>query len=139
MILGVGIDLCDIRRIERALDRHGERFTARVFTEAERTKAARRAHAAGVFAQCFAAKEACTKALGTGLRRGVFLRDIAVMNHPSGQPYLKLDGGARRRLAELTPPGMEARIDVSMSDEFPMANAVVVISAVAASGNEGAT
>lgn len=136
MILGIGTDLCDIRRIERVLARHGERFAAHAFTEVEWAKAARRPRPACVLAQCFAAKEACSKALGTGLRRGVHLRDMAVANHASGQPYLTLNGGARRRLDELTPPGMTARIDVSMSDEYPMANAIVVISAVLPAGDE---
>jgi len=137
MILGIGTDLCDIRRIERTLARYGERFTGRVFTEAERLKAERRPRPSHVFAQCFAAKEACAKALGTGYRRGVFARDIAVCNHRSGQPYLTLAGGAHRRLAELTPPEMAARIDVTLTDEYPMAHAVVVISAVPAAPADG--
>ncbi|MBE0530183.1 MAG: holo-ACP synthase [Rhodospirillales bacterium] len=138
MILGLGTDLCDIRRVERTLMRFGERFTSRLFTDTERAKAASRPHkSAHVFAQCFAAKEACAKALGTGYRRGVFARDIAVGNHTSGQPYLTLHGGARRRLDELTPTGMVARIDVSLTDENPMAHAVVIISAVLAPDKTG--
>jgi len=140
MILGLGTDLCDVRRVERTLRRFGERFALRLFTEAERAKAARRPHrSAQVFAQCFAAKEACAKALGTGYRRGVFARDIGVANRPSGRPYLTLRGGARRRLDELTPPGMVARIDLSLTDEVPMAHAVVIISAVPAPEAVGGT
>lgn len=131
MILGLGTDLCDIRRIERSLERFGERFTARVYTEMERKKAAHRPRPASVFAQCFAAKEACTKALGTGLRRGVFLRDIEVRNEKSGKPYLILSGGALQRLREMTPSGMSAQINVSLTDEYPLAHAIVIISAVA--------
>jgi len=130
MILGVGIDLCDIRRVEKSLERFGGRFTARLYSESEREKAERRVHPASSYAQGFAAKEACAKALGTGFRQGVFWRDMVVANHPSGQPYMVLSGGARKRLDALTPPGMEPRIDVSQSDEYPMANAVVIISAV---------
>lgn len=138
MILGLGTDLCDIRRVERTLMRFGERFTLRLFTDTERAKAASRPYkSASVFAQCFAAKEACAKALGTGYRRGVFPRDIAVGNHSSGQPCLTLHGGARRRLDELTPAGMVARIDVSLTDENPMAHAVVIISAVPAPDRTG--
>ncbi|MBL6945246.1 MAG: holo-ACP synthase [Rhodospirillales bacterium] len=131
MILGLGTDLCDIQRIERSLARFGERFTVRVYTDLERRKAARRPRPASVFAQCFAAKEACTKALGTGLRRGVFLRDIEVGNENSGKPFLRLTGGALRRLQEITPRGMSAQIDVSLTDEYPLAHAIVIISAVA--------
>ncbi len=131
MILGLGTDLCDIRRIERSLERFGERFTARVYTENERQKAARRPNPAPVFAQCFAAKEACSKALGTGLRRGVYLRDIEVGNETSGKPYLRLSGGALQRLREITPPGMSAQINVSLTDEYPLAHGIVIISAVA--------
>ena len=130
MILGIGIDLCDIRRVEKSLERFGGRFTARLYSESEREKAERRVHPASSYAQGFAAKEACAKALGTGFRNGVFWRDMVVANHPSGQPYMILSGGARKRLDELTPPEMEPRVDVSQSDEYPMANAVVIISAV---------
>jgi holo-[acyl-carrier protein] synthase len=140
MILGLGTDLCDIRRVERTLRRFGDRFAFRLFTDAERAKAAGRPQkSAQVFAQCFAAKEACAKALGTGYRGGVFARDIAVGNHPGGRPYITLHGGARRRLDELTPPGMVAQIDVSLTDENPMAHAVVVISAVPAPDLAGDT
>ena len=138
MILGLGTDLCDIRRIEGTLARYGERFKMRLFTDVERTKAARRPlMSARVFAQCFAAKEACAKALGTGYRQGVFPRDIALANHASGQPYLTLSGGAGRRLDDLTPKGMVARIDISLSDEYPMAHAIVIVSAVALPSSGG--
>ena len=132
MIIGVGTDLCDIRRIERALDRFAERFTERVFTDAERARAGRRPNPAAAFAQRFAAKEACAKALGTGFRRGVFWRDLAVDNLPSGKPVMTLSGGALARLDELTPAGMTAAIDVSLTDEYPLAHALVIIFAVPA-------
>jgi holo-[acyl-carrier protein] synthase len=132
MILGVGTDLIDIRRVERALARFGERFVVRVFTPLERARAERRHNPAAAYALRYAAKEACAKALGTGFRDGVFWRDIGVVDKPSGQPTLVLSGGAARRLAALTPYGMVARIDVSLSDEPPMGQAVVVISAEAA-------
>ena len=138
MILGLGTDLCDIRRIERTLARHGERFMQRLFTEAERAKAARRPQtAARVVAQCFAAKEACAKALGTGFRRGVFPCDIALANHASGQPYLTLTNGALRRLDALTPQGMVFQIDISLTDEYPLTHAIVILSAVPARGGRG--
>ena len=131
MIVGVGTDLLDIRRIERALERFGARFIERVFTPVERARAERRPHrTAASYAQCYAAKEACAKALGTGLRRGVFWRDIGVENLPSGKPFLVLTGGARRRLEELTPRGMTPQVDLSLSDETPFAQAMVIISAV---------
>lgn len=133
MILGIGTDLCDIRRIEKTLDRFGARFIERLFTDYEQAKAGRRQNPAASYAQSFAAKEACAKALGTGFRQGVFWRDMAVHNHPSGQPYMKLTGGARKRLDALTPDGMRPYVHVSQSDEFPMANAVVVIEAIPAS------
>jgi holo-[acyl-carrier protein] synthase len=129
MILGIGNDIIDIRRIEKTLDRFGERFIDRIFTETERRKSERRAQRAASYAKRFAAKEACAKALGTGFRRGVYWRDIGVLNRPSGQPVLELTGGAARRLAELTPAGMSARIDLSLSDEPPLGQAVVIISA----------
>lgn len=134
MILGIGNDLCDIRRIAKTLDRFGERFLDRVFTPAERAKAERRTAElrAATYAKRFAAKEACAKALGTGFAQGVFHRDLGVVNLPSGQPTLALTGGAARRLAELTPPGMVARIDLTMTDEYPLAEAMVVISALPA-------
>jgi len=130
MILGVGTDLIDIRRIERTLARFGERFVERVFTVAEQTRAERRSDRAAAYAKRFAAKEACAKALGTGFRQGVYWRDIAVDNRPSGQPVLHLTGGAAERLARLTPTGMTARIDLSLTDEPPFGHAVVIISAI---------
>jgi holo-[acyl-carrier protein] synthase len=129
MIIGVGTDLIDIRRIERTLERFGERFLERVFTPAERVRAERRVDRAAAYAKRYAAKEACAKALGTGFRQGVYWRDIGVLSRPSGQPVLELSGGAARRLAALTPAGMSARIDLSLSDEPPLGQAVVVISA----------
>ncbi|MHA1113438.1 MAG: holo-ACP synthase [Alphaproteobacteria bacterium] len=132
MILGIGSDLIDIRRIERTLGRFGDRFVNRVFTEAERAKSARRINPAATFAKRFAAKEACAKALGTGLRQGVFWRDMGVVNQRGGQPTLVLTGGAAERLAALTPAGLVARIDLSMTDEPPIAQAFVIISAFAA-------
>ena len=129
MIIGVGTDLIDIRRIERTLERFGERFLARVYTPEERARAERRIDRAAAYATRYAAKEACAKALGTGFRQGVYWRDIGVFNHPSGQPILELSGGAARRLAALTPSGMSARIDLSLTDEGPLGQAVVVISA----------
>ena len=130
MIIGLGSDLVDIRRIERVLERHGERFTHRVFTDAERRKAEARAARAATYAKRFAAKEACAKALGTGFRRGVFFRDMGVVNLPSGRPTLVLEGGALQQLRRITPEGCEARIDLSLTDDFPLAQAVVIISAV---------
>ena len=130
MIIGLGSDLCDVRRIEKVLERHGERFLDRIFTPAERAKADRRANRAETYAKRFAAKEACAKALGTGLRRGVFWRDIGVVNLPSGRPTMKLTGGALARLKAITPAGCEARIEVSLTDEGPTAQAIVIISAV---------
>lgn len=130
MIVGIGSDLVDIRRIERTLERYGERFTHRIFTEEERSKSERRVARGPSYARRFAAKEACSKALGTGFRRGVFWRDMGVVNLPSGQPTLKLTGGAAKRLAELTPAGMEIRIDLSLTDDPPIAQAIVIISAV---------
>ncbi len=134
MILGIGSDICDIRRIEAALARHGDRFLQRVFTEAERRRAERRTEKirAGTYAKRFAAKEACAKALGTGFREGVFLSDIGVTNLPSGQPTLNLAGGAAARLIAITPPGMTAVIALTMTDEYPYAFAQVIISALAA-------
>lgn len=131
MILGLGADICDIRRIEAVLARHGERFLRRVFTETERRRATRRAPAlaAATYAKRFAAKEACAKALGTGFRGGVFMADLGVVNLPSGQPTLALTGGAAARLAALTPPGLRAAIALTMTDEYPYAFAQVIISA----------
>ncbi len=130
MILGIGSDLVDVRRIEEVIARHGERFLARVFTATERARAERRARRAETYAKRFAAKEACAKALGTGMRAGVFWRDMEVVNLPSGRPTLKLTGGALARLQAITPAGCEARIDLSITDEGPLAQAFVVISAV---------
>ncbi|MDJ0611463.1 MAG: holo-ACP synthase [Kiloniellales bacterium] len=131
MIIGLGNDLIDIRRIERTLERFGDRFIERVFTEVERSKSDRRAARAASYAKRFAAKEACAKALGTGVpRRGVHWRDMGVVNLPSGKPTVALTGGAARRLAELTPPGMAAQIDITITDDYPLAQAIVIISAV---------
>lgn len=130
MILGIGNDLCDIRRIEKTIARHGERFLLRVFTDEERGKAFSRAHPARTFAKRFAAKEAATKALGTGFSNGVYFRDIGVINAPGGRPTLALTGGAARHLARLTPVGFTARIDLTLTDEYPLAQAIVIISAV---------
>jgi holo-[acyl-carrier protein] synthase len=130
MILGLGSDLIDIRRIERTLERFGNRFIARVFTETERRRSERRANRAASYARRFAAKEACAKALGTGLRRGVFWRDMGVSNLASGQPTMVLTGGALRRLHEITPPGMAARIDLTITDDHPLAQAIVLITAI---------
>ncbi|MGL5116087.1 MAG: holo-ACP synthase [Beijerinckiaceae bacterium] len=129
MILGIGSDLCDIRRIEDTLARHGERFTARIFTDIERARAEGKANRAATYAKRFAAKEACAKALGTGIRRGVFWRDMGVVNQRSGQPTLSLTGGAAKRLKALTPNGYEAVIHLTITDEHPYAQAFVVIEA----------
>src|SRR5882724_3130886 len=114
MIIGIGSDLCDARRIERAIERHGERFLGRIFTDIERAKAERRANRIETYAKRFAAKEACAKALGTGLRKGVFWRDMGVVNLPSGRPTMELTGGALRRLQEITPAGCDTRIDLTI-------------------------
>ena len=134
MILGLGSDLIDIRRIERTIARFGDRFLDRVFTEEERAKCDRRASRAASYARRFAAKEACAKALGTGFRRGVFWRDLGVVNLASGRPTMSLTGGARRQLGEITPEGMVARLDLTLTDEPPLAQAVVIITAVPAPG-----
>ena len=130
MILGLGSDLVDIRRIEKVLARHGDRFIQRIFTPVEVAKAERRATRIDTYAKRFAAKEACSKALGTGFRKGVFFRDLGVVNLPSGRPTMALTGGALKRLNEITPEGYEARIDISLTDEYPLAQAIVIISAV---------
>lgn len=130
MIIGIGNDLVDIRRIEKTLERHGERFIQRVFTQVEREKSERRKNRGASYAKRFAAKEACAKALGTGLRGAVYWRDMGVVNLPGGQPSMALTGGALARLQVLTPPGHEARIDLTITDEFPLAQAIVIISAV---------
>jgi holo-[acyl-carrier protein] synthase len=129
MILGIGSDLIDIRRIEQTIARHGERFIGRIFTDVERAKAERRKNRIDTYAKRFAAKEACAKALGTGLRAGVFWRDMGVVNLPSGRPTMRLTGGALERLQAITPAGHEARIDVTITDEYPIAQAFVIISA----------
>ncbi len=131
MIIGIGSDLCNIERIANSLDRFGERFTNRVFTEIERGKAERRPFTrAGTYAKRFAAKEAFSKAVGTGFKRGVFMRDIGVVNKASGEPTLALTGGAKERLDAITPHGHAARIHLTMTDDHPFAMAVVVIEAV---------
>ncbi len=130
MILGVGNDLCDIRRIEKSLERFGERFVQRVFTETEQKRSEGRATRAASYAKRFAAKEACSKALGTGFRRGVFMRDMGVINIKGGKPTLALTGGALARLQEITPAGMTAQIDLTLTDEYPLAQAIVIISAI---------
>jgi holo-[acyl-carrier protein] synthase len=129
VIVGIGSDLSDIRRIQASLDRFGQRFTDRVFTEVERARSERKGDRAASYAKRFAAKEACSKALGTGMRRGVFWRDMGVVNLPSGQPTMKLTGGAAERLAALMPEGMEPFIHVSLTDDHPYAQAFVVIEA----------
>src|SRR5256886_8718527 len=128
MILGIGSDLVDVRRIERVIARHGERFLARIYTDIERAKADRRANRLETYAKRFAAKEACAKALGTGLRHGVYWRDMGVINLPSGRPTIRLTGGAALQLEAITPDGYEARIDLTLTDDFPLAEAVVDIS-----------
>ena len=129
MILGIGNDIVDIRRIEATLDRFGDRFLDRIFTETERNRSERRNQRAASYAKRFAAKEACAKALGTGLRRGVFWRDMGVVNLPGGRPTLHLTGGAAARLRDMTPAGSVAQIDLTITDEYPFAQATVIISA----------
>lgn len=128
MIIGLGNDLIDIRRIEKAIERYGERFLDRIFTPIERAKSDRRSARAASYAKRFAAKEACAKALGTGLSQGVFWRDMGVVNLPSGRPTLALTGGALARLQAITPEDFEARIDLTITDDFPLAQAIVIIS-----------
>ena len=134
MIIGIGSDLIDITRVAKVMERHGERFLDRIFTAAERAKAERRAKnekmVVATYAKRFAAKEACSKALGTGIRGGVWWRDMGVVNLPSGRPTMKLTGGAAARLERMTPKGYEARIDLTITDEYPLAQAFVIISAV---------
>ena len=133
MIIGIGSDIIDITRIEKVIGRHGDRFIDRIFTDAERAKAERRSTTPklvwATYAKRFAAKEACSKALGTGIRRGVWWRDMGVINLPGGRPTMKLTGGALARLESLTPPGLEARIDLTITDDWPLAQAFVIISA----------
>ncbi len=129
MILGIGSDLIDIRRIEKSMERHGGRFVARIFTEIERSRAEGRIQSAASYAKRFAAKEACAKALGSGISEGVFWRDMGVVNLPNGRPTMHLTGGAAERLERLTPPRHRAIIHLTITDEFPMAQAFVVIEA----------
>ena len=131
MILGIGSDITDVRRIAKVIERHGDRFLDRVFTPVERARAEKRRNRIETYAKRFAAKEACAKALGTGLRGGVWWRDMGVVNLPSGRPSLELTGGAKRRLQAITPAGYEARIDLTITDEGPTAQAFVIISAIA--------
>lgn len=130
MIIGIGSDLIDIRRIEKSLERYGERFMNRIFTDIERAKSERRRERAASYAKRFAAKEACAKALGTGMARGVFWRDMGVVNLPGGKPTMKLTGGAAERLAEMIPPRHRPAIHLTITDDFPLAQAFVVIEAV---------
>ena len=134
MIIGIGSDLIDIRRVAKVIERHGNRFLDRIFTDAERAKAERRAKNANMvvatYAKRFAAKEACSKALVTGIRQGVWWRDMGVVNLPGGKPSMRLTGGALKRLEEITPAGHRAQIDLTITDDFPLAQAIVVISAV---------
>ncbi|HWM81424.1 MAG TPA: holo-ACP synthase [Pseudolabrys sp.] len=139
MILGLGSDMTDVRRIAKVIERHGERFLARIFTETERARAERRKNRIETYAKRFAAKEACAKALGTGIRQGVWWRDMGVVNLPSGRPTMRLTGGALRRLQAITPPGHEARIDLTISDEGPLAQALVIISAEIGAGTDTTT
>jgi holo-[acyl-carrier protein] synthase len=132
MIIGLGSDTIDIRRIERSIERYGDRFLNRIFTDIERAKSDHRRLRAASYAKRFAAKEACAKALGTGLSQGVFWRDMGVVNLPSGKPTIALTGTAARHLERLTPQGCRAQIDVSLTDDFPLAQAIVIISAVPA-------
>ena len=130
MIIGIGNDIIDIRRVERTLERFGERFVQRIFTSTERARSDRRAKRVESYAKRFAAKEACSKALGTGFSRGVYWRDMGVLNLASGRPTMELKGGAAKRLAELVPAGMKAQIDITITDEPPIAQAIVIISAI---------
>lgn len=130
MIIGLGSDLIDIRRIERSIERFGDRFLDRVYTEIERVKSDRRRERAASYAKRFAAKEACSKALGTGLSRGVYWRDMGVVNMPGGKPTMQLTNGAAKRLAEMMPEGYEAIIHVTITDDKPLAQAFVIIEAV---------
>ena len=130
MILGLGNDLIDIRRIEKTIETHGERFLTRIYTDIERAKSDRRANRSASYAKRFAAKEACAKALGTGMNHGVYWRDMGVVNLPGGKPTMALTGGALKRLEKMTPPGHLAQIDLTITDDFPLAQAIVIISAV---------
>lgn len=138
MILGLGNDMVDIRRIEQAIERFGDRFLMRIYTDIERRRSdGKTALRAASYAKRFAAKEACSKALGTGLRRGVYWRDMGVVNLPSGRPTIQLTGGAARQLDLLTPAGAAARIDLTLTDDFPWAQAIVIISALPAKDDVG--
>jgi holo-[acyl-carrier protein] synthase len=130
MIIGIGSDLIDIRRIAKSLERYGERFTARVFTEVEQAKSDRRKERAASYAKRFAAKEACAKALGTGMSQGVFWRDMGVVNLPGGKPTMRLTGGAAAQLEKMLPPGHRAAIHLTITDDFPMAQAFVIVEAL---------
>ncbi len=130
MIIGLGNDLIDIRRIEKSIERFGDRFIERIFTDVERAKSDKRAQRAASYAKRFAAKEACAKALGTGLNRGVFWKDMGVVNLPGGKPTMRLTGGALKRLEAITPPGHTASIELTITDDFPLAQAIVIIQAV---------
>ena len=136
MILGIGSDLIDIRRVEKSIATYGDRFLNRIYTDIERAKSDRRANRAASYAKRFAAKEACAKALGTGLNHGVFWRDMGVVNLPGGKPTMALTGGALKRLEKLTPPGHRAQIDLTITDDFPHAQAIVIISAVREAGKD---
>jgi holo-[acyl-carrier protein] synthase len=138
MIIGIGNDTIDIRRVEKVLDRHGERFTERIFTEVEIAKSERRQQRAASYAKRFAAKEACSKALGTGMSQGVFWRDMGVVNLPSGKPTMVLTGGAAKRLAEMVPAGHRPAIHLTITDDFPLAQALVIIEAVPQSASSNA-
>jgi holo-[acyl-carrier protein] synthase len=135
MIIGIGNDVIDIRRIEKAIERYGERFLNRIFTDIERARSDGKAGRAASYAKRFAAKEACAKALGTGIARGVHWKDMGVVNLDSGRPTMRLTGGAARQLARLTPSGYEPQVHLALTDDFPMAHAMVVISSVAAAGH----
>jgi len=136
MVIGLGSDIIDIRRIEKSIARFGDRFLERIFTADERRRAERRSAQAPTYARRFAAKEACAKALGTGFRKGVYWRDLGVVNAPGGKPTMRLTGGAKARLEALTPPGMAAQIDVSLTDDYPLAQAIVLITAVPGEGEK---
>lgn len=135
MIIGIGSDLIDIRRVAKTLDRYGERFTQRVFTEVERAKSDKRRERAASYAKRFAAKEACSKALGTGISRGVFWREMGVVNLPGGKPTMELSGRAREHAMSMTPPGMKVLVHLTITDDFPLAQAFVIIEAVPDTGN----
>ena len=136
MIIGLGSDLIDIRRIEQTLEKFGDRFVQRLFTEVEQRKSEGRKNRAASYAKRFAAKEACSKALGTGFKKSVYWRDLGVVNLRSGKPTMALTGGAAERLKEITPKGMQAQIDLTITDDFPLAQAIVIISAVPAGATE---